>query len=139
MVGEGAFGKDLGARCLRNVLAAAVCRGGWMDGCEGGGKRRPVELHSLQIVKKLSSLQHSTVYFTSSQQAATASPFCLESKHIYKFEVLMLYSSISILNHFIFYYILERNIVLSSHSSRMAPEFAVLHFGPDLFIYIFIY
>lgn len=35
---EGAFGKDLGARCLRNVLAAAACRevggrmGGWVDG-----------------------------------------------------------------------------------------------------------
>lgn len=73
MVGEGAFGKDSGARCMRNVLADAACRevGGWMV---GGGERGPVELHSLQIVKELSSLQHSTVYFTSSHQAARASP-----------------------------------------------------------------
>lgn len=34
MVGEGTFGKDSGARCVRNVLAAAACRevGGWMGG-----------------------------------------------------------------------------------------------------------
>lgn len=53
---------------MRNVLAAAVYRevDGWV------GERRPVELHSLQIVKELSRLQRSTVYFTSSHQAATA-------------------------------------------------------------------
>lgn len=75
-----------------------------MDGWDGGGERRPVELHSLQIVKELSSFQRSTVYFTSSQQAAPASPFCLtavESKHIYKLEVLVLYLNSSILNLFI--------------------------------------
>lgn len=41
MVGEGAFGKDSGARCVRNVLAAAACRevGGWMV-VLGGGEQK---------------------------------------------------------------------------------------------------
>lgn len=80
---EGAFGKDSGARCVRNVLAAAACRevGGWMDGREGGRVGGvEVKQHSLQIIKELSSLQRSTVAFTSPRRAASASPFCLEGR-----------------------------------------------------------
>lgn len=62
------LGKDSGARCVRNVLAAAAHRGvgGWMDGWWVEGERGPFELHGLQIVKELSGLQRSTVCFASS-------------------------------------------------------------------------
>ena len=45
MVGEGAFGKDSGARCVRNVLAAVAYRevDGWVGGVKTSRITQPAD------------------------------------------------------------------------------------------------